>query len=178
MRFIIAAALMCLTAVPVSAEMTPYREVGGWSVMRGEGSCGMTASFTGKGGSESVLMAFYDDRLERATVAFGDPSIKSLKVGDKRKVKTYFITGGEMDDGWGERTFTVSKVGEIVYFGAVFDDQFLIDLSRSSSLGFFFGDVLLQSYDLTGTIPAVAALRECARSERHRNPTDPFANEK
>jgi hypothetical protein len=170
-RFIIALLMLIAPATAQAADMVSYGFKNGWYIGQGESDCAMNSKY-----GDSMLFISYDDRLKSVTVAFGDPSIKSLKEGDEKKLDTYFLKDGStsLDDGWKDKTFTVIKIDGVLYFHRVMDDEFLTDLARYNKMGFFYNEILLRSYNLDGTAEAVTMLKQCAHKVSMINPSDPF----
>jgi hypothetical protein len=165
------AALVSMIAVPAAADLTPYAEAGGWDVYQDTSDCTMTAVY----GTSQVMITF-DERTDDVTVSFSDPSVKSLKQGDRRDLRTVFIEPG-YDDGWGTKSFGVIDMEGTRHFTRVMDVQFLTDMAKYKYVAFFYGDVLLRSYKLEGSALAVRSLRACATKVARLNPSDPFAGE-
>jgi hypothetical protein len=174
-KFLIAAALfMCPTVA--HAELTTYGEAGGWIISQDKSECFMSASFK----NDSNLHIGYDSRLNTVTVGFTDASAKSLNNGDERKLDTFFASSpNTLDDGWKDKTFTVAvnDDGERIFFRQM-SAEFLTDMAKYEKLAFFYGDVLLRSYNLEGSALGIQSLRACAAKMARINPSDPFAGGK
>ncbi len=179
MRSVLALLALSLSS-PALADSQHYRDVAGWEILRddSDSTCTMAAKFT-DGVTSSNLLFTFNHRLNEVRVTFGEPSAKSLELGDEREIKTIFLGPKNIDDLWGKKTFQVVKVDGISYFTRLMDDEFLIDLTKNTHLAFYYkDDILLQSYLLKGSSQGVAALRQCALAVARANPVDPFAGEK
>lgn len=155
-----------------------YATVPGWTINRLRGFCSMGTDFQNKlSKATTVLLLFYDYRLESVKLIFNDPGVKSLHPKDTKKLTIKFIGSDRLDDSWGEQEFMVLenlRGYEGAAFGAKFVPEMLDDLAKHSGVGFYYGAVLLQAFPLEGTALAVKKLRECASSEAALNPSDPF----
>ena len=173
----VGAAISLITSFQVHAEpskVAPTRDLEGWALRTDESDCTIAANFD----NDSFLMIEYDQRLNNAVVTFTDPSVKSLKTGDKKSLQTTFLMHPDLvDDGWGKTEFNVFVTAEgVTAFSKKFDGaDFLKDFARSRTLAFLFDEVILQSYNLQGSGVAVQALRQCARERAKVNPSDPFS---
>lgn len=152
----------------------PYAVIPNWHVYRNEGTC---STITGKNTDVGTiaLALTYDARLHVVKVYFGDPSVKALKIGDTQKLDIVLSKGTTFVPGWAGKDFTYDVDADgLGAFSTVLDDEILSDISASPVIGFFYGKVLLQGFDLEGSSRAIAKLRECADDESFKHPSDPF----
>lgn len=163
-----------MAAIAMAAGDTPYAAMPNWHVYRNEGTCSL---ITGKNVEDQViaLILTYDAKLKDVKVYFNDPSVKSLKEGQSKKLDLALARGGKLDNGWSDKDYTVGigKDGQ-ANFSTVLDDQILDDIASSDVVGFYFGKVILQAFPLRGSVAAIGKLRECARDESAKHPSDPF----
>ena len=163
-------------AAPPAQAGTAFGKTGDWEVERNEGTCSLSKAYTARaGGGVTLLSIEYDDRLGGAIVSFNDPTVKSLKDNADKRIRMTFVKGNRLDEGWGESAFSVRSYEGGAFFAKKFTKELLDDLASSTIVGFFYGDVLLQSYGLDGSREGVALLRRCAADESRLHPSDPFA---
>lgn len=175
-------ALAFIVVSPAKAQdesyRAPFASSPNWSIVRDRGFCTMAINYVNKlSKASSLLVLTYDDRLGSAKLMFNDPGVRSLREGDKRKLSIKFIVNDRLDEGWGEREFLVlppNPMFEGATFGAKFTGEMLDDFARSQTIGFYYGDVLLQAYKLEASALAIKNLRQCANEEASLNPSDPF----
>jgi hypothetical protein len=154
-----------------------YAEINGYSVKRNAHDCSLIAIFSRANSSKDASFTLYfDAKLNNAHLAFSDPTVKSIKKQDTKQLKIVLIRqDGSVDSGWGEKEFIATPSEE---FGAIFmtrlSDEIVKDVGSAKSIGFFYGDVLLQGFNLSGSAAAVVKLRECSRLQAQVNPSDPF----
>jgi hypothetical protein len=175
MKKVFAAALL-LGSAPAFGDddIKPISVAHGWVMFRANSTCSLAAEYQTGG----KLIVRYDYRLDDAFVVFTDPSVKSLKAGDKKIISMVFVKGSStLDTAWGATNFAVGFLDGKTMFSSNFDgDDFLTDLSRYELIGFKYGDVVLQSFELANSRAAVTSLRQCAREQSLAHPSDPFGN--
>ena len=147
----------------------PYYRQGRWSVSRGYGSC--TAI------SDQGALYDYDERLATVEITIGDKSIRSLREGEIRRLKSAFIERAS------RRAFDIqvkpykaTLYGSSTFLQSTFDAQILGPIAKYDIIAFWTDQrVLVRSFDLTGSAAMIANLRKCATEESALHPSDPFA---
>jgi len=154
-----------------------YAEINGYSIKRNNHDCSLIAIFSRQNSSKDAsLTLYYDAKLNNAHLAFTDPTVRSIKKQSTKQLKIVVIRqDGSVDSGWGEKEFIATPSDEFgTLFMTVLSDEIVKDVASAKSIGFFYGDVLLQGFNLSGSAAAVAKLRECSRLQAQLNPSDPF----
>lgn len=152
---------------------TQFAQAGGWSIFNDQHSCKSVTSFQDNSG----LIVEYDKRLEKVTLYFSDPSVKSLEDGDKRalKVLLYQKSGNRSDTDWGSPKFSVTVTGDDTrYFVHDFKSKMLNELAKYDVVAFFYHGTLVKSFKLTDSAAMSVKLKACARERARMNPSDPF----
>lgn len=179
-RFKLYRVLAIFAAVSISApasaeEAIKVSTIAGWSIYRDDESktCRMVSAFE----NNEVLFVTYDAAEKGSVVTFTEKQATSLKDGEKRKVDILLSKGGALDDGWEDTDFRVSvrDNGQRVLSSQSLDDPFLEDIAKSSAIRFAVKGHKIDTYNLSGSGKAVAALRSCAMKAAGLNPLDPFA---
>jgi hypothetical protein len=161
------------TPADAKVSRTQFAQAGGWSIFNDQHSCKSVTSFKDNSG----LIVEYDKRLEKVTLYFSDPSVKSLEDGDKRalKVLLYQKSGIRSDTDWGSPKFTVTVTRDDTrYFVRDFKPKLLDELAKYDVVAFFYRDALVKSFKLTSSAAMAVKLKACARERAKTNPSDPF----
>jgi hypothetical protein len=154
-------------------KRTQFAQAGGWSIFNDENSCKSVTSFKDNSG----LIIEYDKRLEKVTLYFSDPSVKSLNDGDERKLKILLLqkAGNRSDTSWGSVKFNVTVTGDGTrYFVRDFKTKMLGDLAKNDVVAFFYHSTLVKSFKLTDSAAMTVKLKACAAKRAALNPSDPF----
>jgi len=169
---------MALALAPAAAEVKPYAKVNGWTISRGERSCRMAMAYGGAG--LNGLIINYDFNSDTSLVSFFDSSVKSVRTGDKKKLRVRFRMGNVSDDRWGKVQFVASSRDDDAgtMFTAEMKAGVLNSVATGNGVSFWYDDVLLKSYALDGSGKAVEKLRACSRDMAAANPVDPFKRSK
>lgn len=150
-----------------------YWEGGKWLVSEYNGYCIASSAYE----RDTILFITYNSSLGNVSVGFADPVIKSLKDGDKRKMELDFITGGKLDNGWGDLDFNAMALdsGTMALTSQNLNPEVLDDVAKGQSIGFMYNERVVESLSLTESGPAIAKLRSCASQEAKLHPSDPFS---
>lgn len=175
-RLALPAAAM-LSAAGAQAQQV-YREFDtGWTINQYPEKCTALASFEG----DEMLFVTYYPNDQQVLLTFYHPYATSLKEGQEVDMYVKFLIAGELDNGWGRRTFRVGVTTDggrflMSHFDA---NDMLNDLARGTRIAFTLdpnSKRLVTAYNLKGTAVMIKALRECALEAVRRNPRDPFAD--
>jgi len=169
-------AIVALSAsVPALAQEMYFRK-DHWSVISdpSDKTCSILANFE----EELVLLATYDAALDGVRLKFAIPEASSRKDGEELKLKLLFMdTMNNLDSGWGEKKFVVSRMGPSetpIFVSGILNREVLDDLARNKFIALYFGDKLIISLNLSGSAVVVSKLRKCAFEAAGLNADDPF----
>jgi hypothetical protein len=150
------------------ASARPYYRRGRWKITRGYGTC--TAL------SDQGALYDYDERLGTVEITISDKSIRSLREGEVRRLKSAFIERASKK-AFNIQTspFKAKLYGTSTFLQSTFDVQILEPLARYDIIAFWTDQrVLVRAFDLTGSAVMIANLRKCAAQESALHPSDPF----
>lgn len=177
---VVTGAIALLFAAPLSAQEGVYGHWVVWSKENGS-TCSMRVHYES---GASVILS-YNAKLSKAVVGLMFENATSLQDGQEMQLGITFLKGGDLDEGWGEREFSVS-VGDS--FQAIVSEplssEILTDFAESSKIAFsrkgaqssleFSESDLIGVYILNGSAVAAEALRNCAIDVAGLNREDPF----
>lgn len=158
-------------APPVSS--VPYKTVQGWNIYRNSEDCGAAAVF-----KSSILEVSYNAKKHSTSVLFTYPDGTSLSEGDQRTIGIYFLKqDGTLDSGWKSLQFTAHLLDNSpILFSPNLNDPAFSDFSAAKTVGFFYNEKLISSYNLAGLSDALREVRQCSLLVNHLNSRDVFAN--
>jgi hypothetical protein len=162
---------VAMVAEPKAAG--PYKVVQGWSLYRYSDNCLGIAVY--KLGNLAVR---YDAKPHTTTVAFSYPDGTSLSEGDEKTIAMYLVKqDGSLDSGWKSLKFTTRIIGNkpLLTSPKLLDPAFS-DLHSAKTVGFFYNDKLILSFDLKGLGAALDEIKQCSMQVNNLNPRDVFAN--
>ena len=153
---------------------------GGWSVYSdaNRAGCFTVISFSSEGGqtNASSLMIGKDRNSDNATLSFSNDRFKSIREGEKYSLLIYFLTGDEVDDGWGEKEFIGLRYpsGQGALTTSLNWRDLSKDISSEETVSFYFGDELADVFPLKGSAQAMRELDKCLGPEGSSTLSDPF----
>jgi hypothetical protein len=145
-----------------------------WSIFTMDGpSCGMAGTFEG----DTRFFVIYHPRDDKVTLALSDENMQSLREGVEYEMETVFITGRQIDDGWGTKPFSARRFKDgVPYLIRGFEGKVMLDdIAKNNVIGFSYMGKVIASLSLNGSAVAVQRLRECSYHRAGINPDDPFA---
>lgn len=161
--------LLALLAAPAAAQdARVYYASDAWPVQASGRVCSMAAPAAEA--SDPLTISY--DAASGEMVLTAETSDVSTSLSDNSGVDLgiVFLENGRTkhDDGWGERRFTYSRVGDKARFTSRFAGernvrQLLADLAGSAHVGLLYEGQVVTSTDLSRADASLDKLRECAR---------------
>lgn len=162
-----------------AGEARTWPSAGGWDIIEGDETCGMTSEYEGAG--ETELMLILD--AEGDTLVAVTNYSWSAKEGEEYDLR-FVLNGVEYSGGKSIGTKFAAKAG----FVTKMEDDFLADFARGNSFRIYRGEALVDQLSLDGTAAGLSVLRRCAAAMKARVaaearekarlahiPVDPFA---
>lgn len=163
-----------LSSPTLAAEETQklYEDAGsGWIVTTNGKDC-YASRFYEKG--DALIVSYVPDD-DTTYLSLTIEAASSLKEGAKIPLYIYFMSGNNLDEGWGKSEFNAVSNNQLI---GMFDGRDMLkDLSVKSVVAFSLDDKadrIIGSYRLDGSAKAMNSLRKCAFIKRGLNPDDPF----
>lgn len=161
--------LLAILAAPAAAQDSPiYFASDAWPVQASGRACSMAAPAQD---ASDPLTVTYDAASGEVTLTAETSDVStSLTNNSGVDLKLVFLDNGRTkhDDGWGQRRFTYSRVGDKARFTSRFAGernvrQVLADLASSAHVGLLYNGQVVTSTDLSRADPSLDKLQECAR---------------
>ena len=158
-----------LMPASVSAENELYAEKGGWTIIKGERSCHMVASYEG----DAVLSVYVED-MSSAGFWLQNPAWKSIKEGNKYTLEIEFDDYGAWE---------MPAVGRsdrdgpgVAWIGSIQPDEqkdtFMGEFMLASGMRVSINGRQIGSYSMKDTSAAAVMLSSCLRTAHETS--DPF----
>lgn len=168
---------IALVASPIAAQTTS--QIDGWTVGPTGESCIMLMEYDGEGATNLFVQLNADDEIYMGITNY------NWTIAEDKEVKlSYRMSIGDYNDRFAVGIAPSGRKGFLSAFGPAFLDE----ISKSTYLHIYSGEVLVDRLGLTGSAGAVTRLRSCAakvkakvlaeRREKARFadiPKDPFA---
>jgi hypothetical protein len=157
----------------VAGTNEPYTNVRGWSIYRNSDNCLAMRNY-----ERGLLVVRYDAKPQLTTISFSYPEGTSLKDGDEKPVRMYFLRqNGSLDSGWATAQFKVQIIGsEATLSSPGLQNPALSDIRSAKTVGFFYNDKVIRAFNLTGNAEALDEVKRCSMQVNNLNPKDVFAN--
>lgn len=149
-----------------------------WSVRNfsARTGCYMIVEFTMQGDANLYSWLSVGVELSGSTyLAFHNERFKSVKDGQSYSIDIEFMTGDEIDDGWGTREFSgaVHDGGMKTLSTSLDWGSLEADMANEEIVFFSMDGEVIDAFPLKGSRQAVGQLKRCLASGS--NPSDPFA---
>ena len=153
---IVLASTLIMTASTGHADEF-YREVGGWSVFRSEGSesCLMRMEYEGPGNTEAGILVRLDEELEPRYILVVTNENWSAEEDKKYELDIY------LDDEAYSANARGTTIGDKKGFSVFVGRDFVQDFAATNWMEIFLGETRVDDLSLKGTSAALNALDIC-----------------
>ena len=162
--------LFALLAVPAAAQDAQvYYASNAWPVQASGHACSMVNAVATE--ANNPLTLTYDAASGEVVLTVESSDISSgLDNNGTLDLAIVFLDNGRVkhDDGWGQRSFSYTRQGEVTRFTARFAGernvrQIFADLAASRHIGLLYRGQVISSTELARAAPSIDQLGECAR---------------
>lgn len=156
---------------PTQLSSLYFSSSGNWRVFYNKHDC---ALIFGQNFDSHHLSFRYDARIKRTTIYLDDSSFDSIESGKAYRINIKIVNQNSTEK------FVNNFIGKRIYAGAQIsfyaDDENIIDIyARAKEVEFrTFDGVRIRSYDLSSSRSGFDALRQCAKLQSEKYPTDSF----
>ena len=129
------------------------------------------------GYENSFLSLAYNAKTKIAIVRFVSKEATSIKNDEKKKLNIMFlVTPTREGDTWEDTDFTakINEDGSRYFTSEPLNSEFIDSFAKSVTVAFFYGENLVESFNLAGSAKLVSKLKDCSMMAGGINPNDPF----